>query len=95
MELIFSNFSKTFFVAELFLGTIIYKFLASIVIYGVLRPTWLRIRDKTIVSLRQSFSLAIITLLCLVVGGVFFYFLEDVLACIKNHLASVNFLWAK
>lgn len=61
------------FVAELFLGTIIYKFLASIVLYGVLRPTWLRIRDKTIVSLRQSFSLAIITLLCLVVGVVFFF----------------------
>jgi len=61
------------FVAELFLGTIIYKFLASIVIYGILRPTWQRIRDKTIVSLRQSFSLTLITLLCLVAGLVFFF----------------------
>jgi len=60
-------------VAELLLGTIIYKFLASIVIYGVLRPTWQRICDKTVVSLRQSFSLTIITLLCLVVGLVFFF----------------------
>jgi energy-coupling factor transport system substrate-specific component len=60
-------------VAELLLGTIIYKFLASIVIYGVLRPTWQRICDETVVSLRQSRLLTAITLLCLIAGVVFFF----------------------
>ncbi len=60
-------------IAQLLLGTIIYKFLAPLMVEGILRKTWLHVRDEYVVSIGQSRFLTIVTLLCLAVGVLFFF----------------------